>query len=276
MRRSGTNPIFRKHVMFPSDHGSWVFLLSPLLIGLVIGGRFTIASALLVIAALAAFLLRQPLTMIVKVRSGRRPRTDLDAALFWTVVYSLVGLLAVAGLLLLGDGFILLLAVPAIPIFSWHLWLVSRRAERNQMKVELAGSAVLALAAPAAYWVGSGAYDPIGWLIWGLVWMQIAGSIVYTYFRLKQRRLDDFPNCKESLRMAIPALVVNSGILLMVIILAAWSITPPWLPLAYVIQWIEVLWGIFHPAVGVKPTAIGVRQLIVSILFTLAFILAWI
>lgn len=275
MNESRTTPLFRKQVMLPSEHGSWIFLLGPLVIGLVIGGSFSLASAVLVVALLAAFLLRQPLTILVKIRSGRRPRADLNAAIFWGAVYSLVGLLAVAGLLLLGDGFVLFLAVPAIPIFGWHLWLVSRRAERNQIVIELAGSAVLALAAPAAYWVGQGDYDPLGWLLWGLVWLQIAGSIVYTYLRLRQRKLAEYPTRSESFKMGIPALALNSGNLALVILLSACSVTPPWLPLAYAIQWFEVLWGILHPAVKVKPTIIGVRQLIVSILFTLAFILAW-
>jgi hypothetical protein len=276
MSKRGKQGLFRKQIMLPAEHGSWIFLFSPLVIGLVIGGSFTFASVLLVVALLAAFLLRQPLTIIVKINSGRRPGVDLNAAIFWTIVYSLVGLLAVTGLLVLGDGFILLLAIPAIPIFCWHLWLVSRRAERNQIVVELAGSAVLALAAPAAYWVGQGDYDPLGWLLWGLVWLQIGGSIVYTYLRLRQRKLENFPTRTESIQMGIPALAFNSGNLILVILLSAWSVTPPWLPLAYAIQWAEVLWGIRHPAVKVKPTTIGMRQLIVSILFTLAFILAWI
>jgi hypothetical protein len=32
---------------------------------------------------------------------------------------------------------------------------------------------------------------------------------------------------------------------------------------------------VVQPAIGWKPTRIGVRQLIVSVLFTLLFILAW-
>jgi hypothetical protein len=37
----------------------------------------------------------------------------------------------------------------------------------------------------------------------------------------------------------------------------------------------ETVWGAANPAVKAKPTAIGVRQLVISSLFTLAFILAW-
>lgn len=75
-------PYFRRIIALPNEHGAWVFLLSPLLIGLFAAGRFTSASALLIVAALAAFLLRQPVSILVKAYSGRRPRTDLPAARF--------------------------------------------------------------------------------------------------------------------------------------------------------------------------------------------------
>lgn len=267
--------LVRKHIMLPAEHGAWVFLLSPLVIGLALGERFTMASLLLVIAGLAAFLVRQPVTIVVKVLSGRRPRGDLEAAQFWLVVYGLLGLLAVAGLLWLGNAYILLLAIPAAPVFGWHLWLVSRRAERQQMLMELAGGAVLGLAAPAAYWVGKGQYDPHGWLLWGLTILQTAGSIIYTYLRLKQRKLTSMPEAKERLAMGMPALIFNTAALLIAAGLSIGAVTPPFLPLAFGVQWIEVLWGISHPAVRVKPTRIGIRQLAVSSLFTLAFILAW-
>jgi hypothetical protein len=43
----------------------------------------------------------------------------------------------------------------------------------------------------------------------------------------------------------------------------------------YLLQWLETLWGITHPAVGIMPTRIGLRQLLVSTLFTILFVLFW-
>ena len=84
------NNFFLRHVALPSDHGSWVFLLSPLLIGLFAGGRWSVASLFLIIAALAAFLIRQPVTTAVKIYSGRRNRRELPAAWFWIGIYGLI------------------------------------------------------------------------------------------------------------------------------------------------------------------------------------------
>ncbi len=89
---------FRKQIFIPQDHGSWVFILSPLLVGLLAGENFTPASFHLVMAALAGFFIRQPLIIAVKVWSGRRAKNDLPAAYFWIALYGCVILIATIGL----------------------------------------------------------------------------------------------------------------------------------------------------------------------------------
>ena len=263
-----------RHVALPSDHGSWIFLITPLLIGLALGGLRP-ASLLLIAALLAAFLLRQPVTLAVKVYAGRRPKRVLPAVLFWSGVYSLAGLAAFAGLVTLGDGYLAWLLLPALPVFAWYLVLVGRRDERRQMLLEILASGVLALAAPAAFWVGQGRVSNMGWLLWGLAWLQVSGSILYAYLRLAQRVLNQPPSWHQTWAMSRLALFANLALFLLSLGLASGHITPRWLPIAFLIQPLEVLWGMTHPAVGAKPTAIGIRQLIISLAFTLAFILAW-
>ena len=163
--------LFRLHIALPQDHGSWVFILSPLLIGLFAGGNFSPASINLVIAAMGVFLLRQPVSIAVKAYAGRRSRADLPSARFWMLVYGAIVLLALAGLVAEGYIYVLYLAVPGIPVFAWHLYLVSKRAERKQAGVEILATGALSLAAPAAYWIGQGSYEPLGWVLWLLTWL---------------------------------------------------------------------------------------------------------
>jgi hypothetical protein len=268
-------PVFIRHIALPQDHGSWVFLLSPLLIGVFAAGNWDLAMFFLVLAALAGFLIRQPVTIAVKIYSGRRARRELTAAWFWIVTYGLLGAASLAGLLILGYGYVLYLSIPGIPVFGWHLYLVSRREERRQIGVELAGSGVLALAAPAALWVGIGRPAAIGWLLFLFVWLQSAASIVFAYFRLEQRLLDQKPDYAERLingRRAILYASFNFGF---VGILSFFSVAPAWLFIPYMLQWLETLYGVFLAAPNVKPTAIGIRQLIVSTIFTALFVITW-
>lgn len=270
---------FKKQIALPQDHGSWVFILSPLLVGIFAGGSFSFATFNLIIAAMSAFMIRQPMTVAVKAYSGRRPKTDLVPARFWLLVYGSIAALTLLGLILEGFGYVLFLAVPGAPVFVWHLWLVSRRAERRQAGVEVIATGVLSLAAPAAYWVGIQHYDPSGWWLWAFTWLQSAASIVYAYLRLGQRELE--PNQSsvksggEGWRTGFRALAYTSFNLVLSIGLGLSNLVPRFIFIPFLLQWLETLWGITHPAVGWKPTRIGIRQLIVSILWTILFIMFW-
>jgi hypothetical protein len=266
---------FRKQICLPQDHGSWVFIFSPLLIGLFLGENFTFASLSLVAASIGAFLIRQPITIAVKAYAGRRPKTDLPAAVFWIAVYGFVALIALLGLISAGFGYLLYLVIPGIPVFAWHLWLVSKREERRQINVEIIATGVLSLAAPASYWVGVGHYAPIGWWLWILIWFQTAASVVYAYLRLEQRDLAKVPERNELWRMGSRAFAYTTFDLISTFILGLVSVLPRFLFLPYLLQWSETMWGIFHPAIKWKPVRIGIRQLIVSILWTFLFMLIW-
>jgi hypothetical protein len=272
---SKSNSLFRRHIAIPQDHGSWVFILSPLLIGLFVGERFTPASINMIIAAMGVFLLRQPVSMAVKSYSGRRSKADLPAARFWIFVYGTIILLTLAGLIADGFTYILYLAIPGIPVFIWHLYLVSKRAERKQEGVEILATGALALAAPAAYWIGQGGYDLMGWALWLLTWLQSAASIVYAYLRLEQRGQAEAPERSEQWLMGKRALQYTSFNLGLSILLGWFAFLPQWIFIPFLLQWLETVWGITHPATGWKPTKIGIRQLIVSTLFTILFIVSW-
>lgn len=266
---------FKKHIAIPQDHGSWVFILSPLLVGIFASGTFTPASLNLVFAAMSAFMLRQPTVTLIKIYSKRRARDDLTAARFWFVIYAAITLLALFELVLSGFVYLLYLAVPGALVFAWHLWLVSRREERRQVNVEIIATGVLSLTAPAAYWIGIGHYEPAGWLLWGLVWMQSAASIIYAYLRLEQRELAKGPDRSGLWKMGWRAALYTSFNIASVFILGLISILPSLLYIPYLVQWLETMWGITHPAIGWKPTRIGIRQLIISILWTVLFIMFW-
>jgi len=266
---------FKKHVALTSEHGSWVFLFSPLIIGLFAGQSWNRNTVYLVTAALGGFLIRQPITITIKALSGRRSKRDVPAARFWILVYSAIGLLGVLGLVRNGYAFLLILAVPGAIVFAWHLYYVYQRAERRQMEIEVIASGVLALAAPAGYWIGKGGLHPAGWWLWIMTWLQSASSIVHAYMRLKQRELDQIPSINKRLRMGQRALLYTSFNVVFSSVLAATGILPLWIFLPYLLQWAETLWGTYRPAVGKKPNSIGFRQLAVSTLFTILFVFAW-
>lgn len=269
------NQVLRRHIAVPQDHGSWVFIISPLLIGTAAGGHFSHATFNLIVATLAAFMLRQPVTIYAKILSGRRPSDDLSAARFWMLVYVVIAALSFGAVILEGFTHLFFLIVPAILVFGWHWWLVSRREERKNAGMEIAATAVLSLAAAASYWIGISHYDPLGWWLWILVWIQSSASIVHAYVRLEQRMLDHSPTRRESWRLGYRAFIFTTFNLVSTLTLSLAGLLPAFIFLPYLLQWIETMWGIFQPATGWKPARIGIRQLIVSTVWTLTFILVW-
>jgi hypothetical protein len=226
---------------------------------------------------MSAFMIRQPMAVIVKAYSGRRPKSDLAAARFWVLIYGSIAALALLGLILQGYGYVLNLAIPGAPVFAWHLWLVSQRAERKQAGIEIVATGVLALAAPAAYWVGIGRYDPLGWWLFLWAWLQSAASIAYAYLRLEQRDLKPDQLTAESRselwKMGRRAFLYTSFNLSASLILGWANLIPQLIFIPFLIQWLETIWGITHPAAGWKPIRIGMRQFIVSMLWTILFIM---
>ncbi|MCX8023932.1 MAG: YwiC-like family protein [Thermanaerothrix sp.] len=266
----------RRDLALPQEHGAWVFLLSPLAIGLATANRPpSIASVVLLITALMAFLFRHPLTLVIKSLSGRRSHTDLRGAIFWACGYGTLGLVGLGFLMAQGLKELFWLALPALPILVVYLYLVSQRAERHQPVLDFAVAIVLALGAPAAYWVTEGAYSTTGWVLWGLCSLHALTSIAHAFMRLEQRRWQRVPSLSIQIRTALPALGFNLLAVCTTGFFSAISLIPLWLPLAYALQPLESAWGFLKPAIGQKPTQIGLRQLVVSPLFTLLFIVLW-
>ncbi len=261
--------LFRRHQFLPAEHGAWIWWIGPLLIGLAAARSAPPEAALLGFAVLAGFLLRQPSAIAMKVMSGRRARSDLGPALVWIVVDSAALLALTVGLAALGHSRILILAVPGLAVFGWHLYLISRREERGQMGIELVGAGVLALAAPAAYWVAGGSRDSLAWVLWLLCWLQSAASIVLVYLRLEQRRLPAAPPLRITLRRGARAIAYHLFNLALAVGLAAAGLAHWWFAGGFLLMAVDLAQGLASPPVGQRPTRIGVRQLAASSLFTI-------
>jgi hypothetical protein len=261
--------VFKKRYFLPTEHGSWIWLIGPLLIGAAAAGEYTPDLLWLSLAMLAAFLFRQPAAMLVKTFSGRRPVTERVPVLVWGSLYALVVLIGFTVLLVRNHLILLYLAIPGVPVFVWHLWLVSRRAERGQRGIEIVGAGVLALAAPAAYWVGGGTDNRLAWILWGIAWLQSAASIVFVYLRLNQRKQDAPGDLQNRIAAGLRVFAYHIFNLALAVYLYALGFIPLLVPLAFGLMLLDALEGILQPAIGTRPTRIGIRQLIMSGLFVI-------
>lgn len=267
--------LWRKHIALPQQHGSWVLWLGPYLTGLGIGGFLRPGVVWLSLASLGAFLALQPLTVLVKALSGRRTRDDVTPALFWLMLYSTLVAAGAIGLIASGNGFVLLLGVLALPAVAWQLWLVTRKAERHALWAEVAGTAALSLAAPAALWVDAG-FSVMGVWLWLLCALQAGASIAHVYVLLVYRRMTVAPAVPQRWAMARLSVVWHALNVALVALLAALGHVPALAVVAFALMLAESIYGdLLKPCIGAKPAAIGMRQVFVAFAFALLLIAAY-
>jgi len=264
----------KKIYALPAEHGAWALWLGPLAIGIGVAGWNDAPTLWLVLAQLCAFLARQPLVILVKALSGRRSRSDVAPSLAWLIGYA--SLAAIFGVVLMASGYTQLVWIiaPIAPMLIWQVWLVRERAER-QMTIELAGSGMLALAAPTAYYVATGAVDAQAMLLWIQCWLQSAAAIVYVYLRLAQRRLTEAPPMPERWRMGRRAMLYAAVNCTGSIGLAVLRVAPPLTPIAFATMLVQAIGGTRTPGIGVKPTRIGFAQVGATVVFAALMILAY-
>ncbi len=271
--------LLQKHIALPQQHGARAIWLGPFAIGIGVSETIRPALLWLVLASTGGFLLLQPFTLLIKVLAGRRPRADLAPALFWAGVYGFVSLVGAFGLIISGNAFILWLGLAALPVLTWQMLLVARRAERGQMGVELVGAGVLCLSAPAAYWVNNGTPISVlveGWWLFVICWLQAAGAIVYIYLRLEHRRLTALPAPSDLFKMGWRSTLYNTANVVIVTGLAIFGIVPVELILPFALLLMEAIFGgLLRPGIGAKPVTIGVRQVLVTVVFAVLTIIAY-
>lgn len=180
---------FRPRTFLPQEHGGWFLFLTPLAVGLAVGGAWNGRAAAFVIAALTTFLIRQPLDLALRSLAGKRPRADLPAVATWLGIYAVLAALA-SGYLLLGARLwgMLPLGVGAAALLGLQLWAAHARLARTAWS-EVISTAGLGLSAAGAYYAATGVWSNTPLALWMLTALQGVGGVLYSRWRLRRRRL---------------------------------------------------------------------------------------
>ena len=136
--KSQTGNVRWRSVALPTEHGGWGFISEPILLGLLLAPSW--GGLVLSFAALAVFLLRQPLRIYLKdVRNGRRvPRTIV--ARQFVLLYAAIALAAFAAVSLFLPALdVLLPLVLALPFVMMQIAADAKNRSRS-LFAELAGA----------------------------------------------------------------------------------------------------------------------------------------
>ncbi|WP_420629883.1 YwiC-like family protein [Candidatus Leptofilum sp.] len=177
---------FRKQLLLPAEHGSWSWLLVPFLVGTAVAELINLPILLVLVGGLAFFLLRQPATVLLRVRQGKGRRSDgpLAQRLLW--ILSGVMLVCAIGLVWYGRFVMVWLLLPFAVLMVAYMQVAQQPQSSRSLPMELIGGAALALMAPAAMLAAIGTSYPTVWLVWGLM----AAQNVLGVFYVRQRIAD--------------------------------------------------------------------------------------
>jgi hypothetical protein len=173
----------------PHEHGAWVMLYAPMVVGFgAAGGTDVRMWLLLTLLVTSVFLGREAAGLLLRRRA--KPGTAV-----WLGIYALTGAAAAAGLFasysvagLLAVGFV---AAALFAIHSVLLLRPSRKRLDRTITGELIGTAALTLTGAAAYSVAAGPLGLTALAIWGACTGYFGGGILYVKMWLeavKQRQ----------------------------------------------------------------------------------------
>ncbi len=145
-RGRARNSVRLKTIALPAEHGGWGIVLEPIALGLMLAP--SIAGAYLALSALAFFLARQPLMLVMLSRDRESPRAFLGRR--FSALYVTIGVAAFTAAIIFSEhSFILPLAIAA-PLAGVQLFF-DWSGRKRVLTAEVAGAvAISSLAAALA------------------------------------------------------------------------------------------------------------------------------
>lgn len=243
-----------RSIAFPPEHGSWGFLLEPLLLGLLVAPSW--AGACLALATLGAFLLRHPLKIAVTDwRRGKRYARTAAAEKF-VLLYGTLAATGLVGVLWLGEMRMLLPLVLAAPLAL--VQVVNYLSNRGRdLLAELGGACALAAVA-ASLALGGGESWGVALALWAILIGRAIPSILYVRARLRLDRDKPFAR--------IPVILSHLSAVVGVLILAAAGLAPVLAVAAMIILLLRAAHGLSAYRGRVRVPVIGILEMVYGFL----------
>jgi len=236
-----------KSIALPPEHGSWGFLLEPILLGLLVAP--SLAGVMMALAVLGAFLMRHPLKIaFTDWRRGKRYARTKTAEQF-IAGYGLLALVGLVGAITLAGIDILFPALLVVPLAVLQLFGYVCNEGRNVLP-ELAGASAIAISV-SCMTLASGESLRTALFLWVVLLARNIPSILYIRARL---RLD-----KGTPVEAIPTYLSNLGAVLGVMVLTLAGYTS-------ILSLVALLILAARAAYGLSPYRRNIRVQIIGVL----------
>ena len=200
--------------MIPREHGAYAELLFPI-VTVFLGGSPTMASWLLAVGAIAAFLANEPLLVLVGQRGTRLQRSEGDRAKRALLIFSMFALLAgVSGIVMAPRPAQVAVVLPAL-LGGTLILLAVQGLERSVFGETLAAAALSATAVPIGLSAGLDLTASLAIaLIWAVTALLGTSVVRLTVSRTKAKTEDEERTValKRTLLIAACVFVIAVGV----------------------------------------------------------------
>jgi hypothetical protein len=259
-----TLPVVRlRSVALPVEHGSWGFLLEPIVAGLAIA--FSLGGVWIALLTIGAFLARQPLKVLLIDRLGMKVRERARAAFAFLSAYGTVFVAGLIGTVASVGWRPLLPFACVLPFAVYQIYCDASRRSR-QLVAELIG-AVSISASVAAIALSDGRPWAVALSLWLIFVLRLLPSILYVRNRLLLEK-------GKSYSRMIPT-VAHVAALTSVTVLAYFQLAPVLTVFAMLLLlWREVA-GLAPGRRKLRAMQIGVLEIVYGVVTVISVIIGY-
>ncbi|TLS37829.1 YwiC-like family protein [Pseudalkalibacillus caeni] len=193
-----------KRLLLPKQHGAWVMLGLPYLIGMIAGGPKWIHIPLF-LGWLFLYLASYPIMMYLKKKRSR------EQYLKWIGIYMSLAILFVSLPLFLYVK-LLLLSLFLLPLLIVNMFYARQNNERAFLN-DISAIAGLCLGGPASYFVGTQQWDEKAVLIWISSVLFFMGSVFFVKTMIREKKNPKFKLYSWGYHSALPVGIAGAGFL---------------------------------------------------------------
>ena len=252
-----------KSIALPVEHGSWGFLFEPLVAGLAIA--FSVGAMWIAIMTIGAFLVRQPLKVLILDRLGMKLAERARAALAFLAAYGTVFVAGLIGTVASVGWRPLLPFAFVLPFAVYQIYCDASRQSR-QLVAELIG-AISISASIAAIALSDGRSWAVAVSLWLIFVLRLVPSILYVRNRLLLEKGKDYSR--------IVPTVAHLAALTIVTALSYFRLAPVLTVLAMLVLLWRAAAGLAPGRRKLRAMQIGVLEIVYGIVTVLSVIIGY-
>ena len=252
-----------KGIALPNEHGAWGMLFEPIVAATAIA--FSISALWISLAVIAAFLIRQPLKVMLMGMVAKRSTPQAAAASKYLYIYASIFAVAAAGTLAFAPTVRYIPLIIAGPLAAVPVYYDAIGKSRN-LAPELAGS--VAITSSAAVIALAGGWTPAAALaLWAILLVRWVPSIMYVRNRLLLEK-------GKPSRFGVPVVLAGAAFVLTGL-LAFYELSPRILVVMMGVLFARTLVGLSKYRRRLKAKQIGVLEVIFGTVTVITIIVGY-